>query len=121
METGLQVRGYEIHVGQPKFLEECDAIFQISDGRSDGTKVENVWGTYLHGVFDEDEFRRAFIDRLRSKKGLLPLRKIQFRFDVDAEYDKLAELVRDNIDMEKVYEIVSVHLETEFFRKTRFL
>jgi cobyric acid synthase CobQ len=104
--TGLQVRGYEIHVGQPKFLEKCDAIFQINDGRFDGVRIENVWGTYLHGVFDEDEYRRAFIDRLRSKKGLPPLREIQFRFDQDAEYDKLAELVRNNIDMEKIYEIV---------------
>lgn len=109
MATGLQVRGYEIHVGQPKLLEKCDVIFQISDGRFDGAKIENVWGTYLHGVFDEDEYRRAFIDRLRSKKGLPPLREIQFRFDQDAEYDKLAELVRNNIDMEKIYEIVGIH------------
>ena len=107
--TGLQVRGYEIHVGQPKFLEKCDAMFQINDGRLDGAKIENVWGTYLHGVFDEDEFRRAFIDRLRSKKGLTPLQEIQIRFDQDAEYDKLAELVRNNIDMEKIYEIVGTH------------
>jgi len=109
METGLQVRGYEIHVGQPKFLEKCDVIFQINDGRLGGAKVKNVWGTYLHGVFDEDEFRRAFINRLRSKKGLTPLRKIQFRFDQDAEYDKLAELVRTNIDMKQIYEIIGTH------------
>jgi len=37
------------------------------------------------------------------------LREIQFRFDQDAEYDKLAELVRNNIDMEKIYEIVGIH------------
>jgi cobyric acid synthase CobQ len=111
LETGLQVKGYEIHVGQPKFLGNPETIFQMDDGRFDGTKIGNIWGTYLHGVFDEDEFRRAFIDRLRSKKGLSPLRKIHFRFDQDAEYDKLAELVRDNIDMEKVYEIVGIHPE----------
>ena len=109
MATGLQVRGYEIHVGQPEFLEKCDIIFQISDGRFDGVRIENVWGTYLHGVFDEDKYRRAFIDRLRSKKCLKPLQEIQFRFDQDAEYDKLAELVRNNIDMEKIYEIVGTH------------
>jgi len=109
MTTGLQVRGYEIHVGQPKFLEKCDVIFQINDGRLDGVRVKNVWGTYLHGVFDEDEFRRAFINRLRSKKGLTPLREIQFRFDQDAEYDKLAELVRANIDMKKIYEIIGTY------------
>ena len=109
MATGLQVRGYEIHVGQPKFLEKCDVIFQINDGRLDGARVKNIWGTYLHGVFDEDEFRRAFINQLRSKKGLMPLREIQFRFDQDAEYDKLAELVRTNIDMKKIYEIIGTH------------
>ena len=106
--TGLQVKGYEIHVGQPKFLEKCEAIFQIDDGRFDGMRLGNIWGTYLHGVFDEDEFRRAFIDRLRAKKRLPPLRETQFCFDQDAEYDKLAELVRNNIDLEMVYEIVGM-------------
>ena len=38
-----------------------------------------IWGTYLHGIFDADEFRRWFIDRLRSRRGLSPISEGAFK------------------------------------------
>ena len=73
----------------------------------------NVIGTYIHGIFDNDGFRHAFLNCIRRKKGL-PLLSIdenksdrRSAIDWDREYNKLADLVRSNIDMSKVYGIIN--------------
>jgi adenosylcobyric acid synthase len=115
IESGMPVRGYEIHMGEtergsgvPPALtiqsRNSDANLSTADGAvsSEG----NVWGTYIHGLFDDDAFRRRFIDSLRIRKGLPALGKIMSRYDVDAEYDKLAALLRENLDVEGIYRIL---------------
>ncbi|MFH2145665.1 MAG: cobyric acid synthase CobQ, partial [Candidatus Omnitrophota bacterium] len=64
-----------------------------------------VWGAYLHGVFDEHNFRRSFLNRLRRKKGWAPL-TITAAFNLDKEFDKLAQLFRENMDMALLYKIM---------------
>ncbi len=86
--------------------------------REDGTIIgfglagnhlfQSVWGTYLHGVFDDDNFRRAFINDLRSRKGLTPLQGVQASFSIDPALDRLADTVREALDMKKVYEILGL-------------
>lgn len=109
LPTGETVRGYEIHHGrteahagqiQPVMTRADGAV--IGWGRPDGV----VWGTYLHGVFDADLFRRAFLDRLRTRKGLAPLGAVQVVHDVDAALDRLADVVRDSLDMERMYRLL---------------
>ncbi|MCD6334318.1 MAG: cobyric acid synthase [Candidatus Latescibacteria bacterium] len=110
--SGLNVSGYEIHMGETKRLGTTVPMFRIHSrgGIEDGAQNAqgSIWGTYLHGLFDDDRFRRAFIDRLRIRKGLKPLGSVQFRFDQDAEFDKLADRVRAHVDMERLYRIVGV-------------
>lgn len=65
-----------------------------------------VWGSYLHGVFDDDEFRRDFIDSVRVRNGLRPVRRVVARYDTEAEYDRLAALLRQNLDIEKIYQLI---------------
>ncbi len=104
--TGEEVRGYEIHHGRTRVLDgrtvpvmtRVDGAV-IGWGREDGM----VWGTYLHGVFDADEFRRSFLDRLRVRKGLAPLQGIQVAYDLEAALDRLAGVVRGALDMDRVY------------------
>jgi cobyric acid synthase len=78
--------------------------------RPDGTPIgwgcERVWGTYLHGVFDADAFRRSFLDELRKRKGLEPLGAVQVAYDLEAALDRLADVVRQNLDMERVYRLL---------------
>ncbi|MDO9555561.1 MAG: cobyric acid synthase CobQ, partial [Atribacterota bacterium] len=69
--------------------------------------------TYIHGIFDNNSFRRAFINFLRRKKGLaisscVNQDKISYQEEKDREYDKLACLVRDNLDMDKIYHILGI-------------
>jgi adenosylcobyric acid synthase len=88
--SALCVRGYHIHMGEtsrgrdePSFhlrrisgREPRPADSRPGNARSlDGAMSRGglVWGTYIHGVFDEPGFRRAWLNRLRRRKGLPPL------------------------------------------------
>ncbi len=66
-----------------------------------------VFGTYLHGIFDFGDLAALAAVRLMRKKGLDPG---SWHFDPEAhkqqEYDKLADLVRSSLDMDKIYEIL---------------
>lgn len=114
ISSGLSVFGYEIHHGRNRNLKNHNHVFKITERR--GTIVEDfdgafgnekdIWGTYIHGIFDADIFRREFLNRLRLKKGLLPLSKT-VNFSHDKEFDKLARLVRENINMDLVYRILN--------------
>jgi adenosylcobyric acid synthase len=115
VESGLRVHGYEIHMGVTERGPDCEPAFNILQRGAEGDWPPDdgalapggkVWGTYLHGVFDDDRFRRHFIDSVREQKGLAPLGAIQFRYDVDVEYDKLAALLRKHLDMEGVYRVM---------------
>lgn len=107
--------GYEIHMGRTTFLTEVQPAFTIverseqaiclSDGviRSDGL----VLGTYLHGLFDNDHFRRQVLDALRVRKGLFPLGKIVNRSEVkEAAYNRLAQTVRTSLDMSLIKQLM---------------
>jgi len=66
-----------------------------------------VSGTYIHGLFDTDAFRRDFLNMIRQSKGWQPLPQ-KIHFDPDKEFDKLAELLRRNIDMKSLYDLTGV-------------
>ena len=118
--SGKKVKGYEIHMGTTTKLDECvDEIFAseptglieknaenclIGCSNSEG----NVVGTYIHGIFDEIDFTRTLLNTIRSKKGLEPITSEVESFEEfkNREYDRLADMLRENLDMEKIYEIV---------------
>jgi adenosylcobyric acid synthase len=108
LASGLAVHGYEIHHGQSRANETCD-ILRFTNGESGGVGSADgkIWGTYLHGVFDADPFRRWFIDRLRERKGLAPLKAVQAAYDLEPAFDRLAEAVRSQIDMDAIYRLLN--------------
>ncbi|PJZ79093.1 cobyric acid synthase [Leptospira neocaledonica] len=105
--SGKKVSGYEIHHGNTREIS-ARSIFQNTSGESLGHQgpSERVWGTYLHGVFDEDEFRRWFLDKIRLKKGLRPLGKIQAKYELETNLDRLADEVRNSVNMSEIYRIL---------------
>ena len=75
-QEGLPVTGYEIHQGRTRITEGCEnevrPLFDDANlGLVDAT--ESVWGTYLHGLFDNGAWRRAWLNRLRTQRGLRSL------------------------------------------------
>ena len=94
--TSANLDGYEIHSGQST-LADKKIIAQ-----------ENILGTYVHGIFDNDDFRRKFLNAIRRKKNLAPLnitRNIQA--EKQKNYERLAKIVRDNLNMEMLYKIMT--------------
>ena len=109
--NGLMLDGYEIHSGTNEFGPEC-VPFLYLNGRTEPDGVTNrkgnVMGSYLHGLFDSGSLWRALVNRVRQSKGLQDnqgetLTMAQFR---EREFDRLADIVRQNVDMDSVYRII---------------
>jgi len=109
VESNLTVRGYEIHHGQSECVD-TRPIVELERGGTDGARSLDgrIWGTYLHGIFDADEFRRWFIDNLRKHRGLKPIGKICSVYDLEPALDRLAESVRCSLDMKRVYKLIGL-------------
>jgi len=107
--SGLEVTGYEIHHGQTSY-DGCQPWFVRDDGQVVGVATDDgrVWGTYLHGLFDADAFRRWFIDRLRARRGLPPLGRVVARYDIEPALERLALVVRQSVRMDEVYRIMGL-------------
>ena len=108
--NGATVLGYEIHMGETRFLrDEGNPFGQITmrNGEEvqldDGAISDNgrVWGTYLHGIFENEGFRREWLRSLGwrgSESSLADLR--------EAEYDRLADAVQANVDWAEIERVI---------------
>lgn len=108
--AGLRLNGYEIHMGvtesdgPPSFTLAAEG----EEARPDGCQSADglIAGTYMHGLFENSEARRALIEWLGARRGLclkaavLPSR--------EAEYDRIAASLREGLDMAAVYRLVSL-------------
>ena len=104
--AGLHLDAYEIHMGVSEVRGE--PFCALDNGKMDGCCRGNVWGTYLHGLFDTGELAEAMIRYLAERKGLDPgkIEIIPRETYVQQQYDILAEGVRKALDMERIYEIM---------------
>ena len=107
----VEVKGYEIHMGRTTRSGRARPAFRVqTEGgtREDGAVSPDLraWGTYLHGVFDSDGFRKSFLDGIRKRKGIETSAAGSYDRLKQEGFDKLAAIVRGSIDMKKVYEIL---------------
>ena len=109
------LKGYEIHMGETVLTGSAQSLFNIVRRSNAPVDLQDgfindkhhVFGTYCHGVFDNDHLRRSVINALRKRKGLHPLDvKFKYREYKEAEFDRLAAIVRKHFDMKKFYEIL---------------
>jgi adenosylcobyric acid synthase len=109
IKSSLGVFGYEIHHGRSSGKDVIPLLL-IEKNRTDGARSPDgmVWGTYVHGIFDSDQFRRWFIDELRFRKELKPLGAVQASYQVDPAIDRLAEIVRRSIKLDVIYEKMGI-------------
>lgn len=105
---GYKVSGYEIHMGESKLVEDAVPFITFMDNEQDGCINGNIMGTYLHGFFDETDIREGIIGILCKKKGIEKLDSIyDYRAYREKQYDILADELRKNIDMKKIYKILN--------------
>ena len=107
--SGLEVQGYEIHHGQTRTATLAPLIVR-PDGEIIGlaTADGRIWGTYLHGVFDADPFRRWFIDRLRVRRGLPAMGRVMANYSIEPALDQLAQIVRRSLKMDVIYRLMGL-------------
>ncbi|MGI5946298.1 MAG: cobyric acid synthase [Lachnospiraceae bacterium] len=134
--TGKNVEGYEIHMGQTTINREEGIIdtVKITDGipeicrptaylmelqkeagpeskrvKTDGFSRGNVYGSYVHGIFDAEGMAPSIIRILLKNKGLDPSKiekEVDYKAFRESQYDKLAHILREHLDMEKIYQIL---------------
>lgn len=99
MDLPEDCTGYEIHMGQT-VSEKPSPLCIISGNEPDGYFLNpKTWGTYIHGIFDNG----AVVENILGLVGVKAVEKLDFRQYKDDNYNKLANLVRENIDLEYIY------------------
>ena len=115
--SGREFYGYEIHSGitkleETKALNTVEPINEKADPFAEGSQTVRggmqVYGTYIHGIFDGEGIAAKIVEALLARKGLSmdDVKVIDYQEYKQHQYDLLAQSVRENLDMEKVYAIV---------------
>ena len=113
--SDTDMSGYEIHMGRAYFPEGAVHPFHIKERSAqpvdkwDGLVNEDgsIMGSYIHGIFDNDSYRRQILNALRARKGLPPLApQRNARAEKEKAYERLADIVRRTLDIDKVERIM---------------
>lgn len=124
----LKFEGYEIHMGKTELLEGCpmnqihDTVKkkdrQIPDmepenrieNSTDGISHGNVYGTYIHGIFDKEKIVSEIVKSLAEKKGLSmeEVEGVDLKAFKECQYDLLADTLRKHLDMKAIYQIMGM-------------
>jgi len=109
------VTGYEIHMGVTTHLDAPRPFARIFQRGTASVAVEDgsvspdgrVFGTYLHGIFDNAPFRSGYLNRIRAEKGI-PLRHGGDKTERDDPFDRLAGHMERHLDMDQMLAICGV-------------
>ncbi len=107
--NGAAFEGYEIHMGSTTGSGAPLAAFTTQRGErhTDGFAQGNVWGCYVHGIFDKGETASALVEALLREKGLEgSAAAVDWQEYAQQQYDKLADGVRGALDMNAIYRIL---------------
>lgn len=116
--SGMEYEGYEIHMGRTVKKDSAEK----QDGAEKETGIEavtagngmNVYGSYLHGLFDKGETAAVLVRALALKKGIPWREEAQedYRAFKESQYDLLADTLRRHLNMEEIYKMLGeVHME----------
>lgn len=101
--SGRSYTGYEIHMGQTRYEEDLSG--NIDEKVVVTGERENIYGSYVHGLFDCGNIASVMVEALARKKGI----SMKTRTDMDyqrfkeSQYDKLADTLREYLNMEEIY------------------
>ncbi|MCX7883592.1 MAG: cobyric acid synthase [Caloramator sp.] len=108
---GFNIYGYEIHMGRT--LKNENPFVEIVENNCSKVKYEDgdmkdnkYFGTYIHGIFDSGDFRGFILNSIRKSKGLKEKNSIDINNKREEEIEKLAKIVRENIDIEYIYSLI---------------
>ena len=112
--TNQKISGYEIHMGCSKNLgtESLCCIVNRKTGETmcDGTYCKEVYGTYVHGIFDEGEIAPLIVSELAKRKGIAICSSEWMDHNAykETQYNKMAEILREHLDMKQIYAMMDM-------------
>jgi adenosylcobyric acid synthase len=109
----LACSGYEIHMGRTVLADGALPLLHItrrgdqSASDTDGaiSADGSAAGTYMHGLFDNDSLRHVLLANLAARNGT-PHAPVRSHFNREAQYDRLAAVVREHLNIENLYNII---------------
>ncbi|MGV8828934.1 MAG: cobyric acid synthase [Breznakibacter sp.] len=95
--------GYEIHMGETTLLEPMNPLNTTDLGEGEGVfRNEHCWGTYMHGIFDNQCVVNDLVGRFTSEE----VAQFDYHQFKEEQYDKLAAHVRHHLDVEAIYRVM---------------
>jgi adenosylcobyric acid synthase len=118
-EAGQTIQGYEIHMGESTLGKEAACLFEITSRSDRPTDIRegcasptlNVFGTYVHGIFDNDAIRFGLVNRICRKKGVPEMRPTSassFAADKERRYRDLARTIAARLRMKVIYDAMKL-------------
>lgn len=112
--SGAALEGYEIHMGTTGYTKEAAPLVRITEENSekrekyDGAQAGNCFGCYVHGIFEHPAAAAGFAEALLLEKGYTPgkLELTDWHTYKETQYNKLADIIRENLDMRYIYEVI---------------
>jgi len=104
--SGVAFRAYEIHMGETT-PSASDSPFAIVDGRAEGFRQGNVFGTYLHGALECPAVLTELLTELAQARGK-EMPRVSAAVSKEAEYDRLADWFEQHADLKLFEELYLV-------------
>lgn len=109
---GMSISGYEIHMGETAGTAISGPFQIVERSQNPCNEIDgclspdgNVLGTYIHGLFHNEGFRRAILRELAARKGVVFAPSHSALSPAD-QYDRLASLVRNSLEMELIFRLL---------------
>ena len=101
--SGRSYTGYEIHMGRTQYAEGFSEM--IGEKTVVNGERENIYGSYVHGLFDCGNIASVMVEALARKKGISmeTLTHMDYQSFKESQYDKLADTLREYLNMEEIY------------------
>ncbi|MCR5580227.1 MAG: cobyric acid synthase [Pseudobutyrivibrio sp.] len=108
--SGEEFTGYEIHNGITDINYDSNVTLDVIEHDDNGDIIliqsGNILGTYVHGIFDSSDLALRLTSAIAESKGFKLESAMDYQEFKDREYDKLADIIRENLDMEYIYSLI---------------
>jgi adenosylcobyric acid synthase len=112
----MDIDGYEIHIGETMYADGAQAFSILNGHEFDGciSADTRIFGSYLHGIFDDDRFRHAFLGAARGFHQLAPVTRFEnWRQKRENSFNQLADTVRESLDLPRIFDWVGLPYKSQ--------
>jgi adenosylcobyric acid synthase len=112
----MDIDGYEIHIGETIYADGAQSFSILNGHEPDGciSPDTRIFGTYLHGIFDDDTFRHTVLAAARSFHQLAPANNFEsWKQKREDSFNRLADVVRESLDMQRIFDWIGISYKSQ--------